>query len=368
MWFDFLVLAILLYSTIRGAMKGIVWQLAAIGALILCFAFAESFSLGIRPYLPIDPPLNRWVAMLICYLVFSFASFAIARKVRDWIEKAKFVEYDRHVGAIFGLVKGVIFSLVLTFFVVTLSTSARATVLNTYSGHAAAIIMDRLHPVMPSELHEVLEPYLQHLDHPDLNSRNQYEDIAHEEEDGQSHQNGGGHGQPGSESDSGESLLQGLAEIFDAELRTMVVEALENTAPQDRPELREKLQSGIPGLMRMVAEEWQDGKPQAESASALESDRLIREISAVYSDAPHAQEAIQDEVVYHLSGVPDHVSVALLRDWHSDLLGLQPDPDPETGMTTTLDTRLLRQLSAARVPLTALSRALQQRLRDALPR
>ena len=168
MYYDLLVLAILVIAVIRGAMKGFVWQLAVIGALVSFFLFAETASLAIAPLIDVEPPLNRWIAMLIIYLALSFVAFRVARGLRSWIEKAKFQEYDRHLGALFGLVKGVTFALVLTFFVVTISESQREKILHSYSGHAAALIMDRLHPVMPEELHDVLEPYIHQLDRPGL--------------------------------------------------------------------------------------------------------------------------------------------------------------------------------------------------------
>ena len=108
MGFDLFIGAILLITTIRGAAKGVAWQLAGIGALVLCFLFATPLSLTIAPMIKLAPLLNRWVAMLGIYLVFSFGTFAIARGFREALEKAKFVEFDRHMGALFGLFKGAI--------------------------------------------------------------------------------------------------------------------------------------------------------------------------------------------------------------------------------------------------------------------
>ena len=164
MWYDGIVLAIVVIATVRGAMKGFVWQLASIAALVACFAFAESTSVAVAPYISVDPPLNRWIAMLGLYVLCVFVAFLIARSLRGWIEKAKFVEFDRHLGLLFGFLKGVTFCLMLTFFAVTLSETARAHVFQSRSGYVAAIIMDRLHPVMPAELHDVLEPFIHRLD------------------------------------------------------------------------------------------------------------------------------------------------------------------------------------------------------------
>ena len=68
-------------------------------------------SLALAPLITVKPPLNRWIAMFILYIGFSLISFGVARQLRDWIEKAQFVEYDRHLGALLGLVKGIVICL-----------------------------------------------------------------------------------------------------------------------------------------------------------------------------------------------------------------------------------------------------------------
>jgi|GEM_PF-296367 len=193
MTYDLFTLGVLAFTTYRGAAKGIAWQLAAIAALVLCFVFATPLSLGIAPAIPLEAPLNRWVAMLGIYLVFSFGTFALARSFRDFLEKARFEEYDKHLGAVFGFIKGITLSLVVTFFVVAMSEQARDYILHTHSGYAAAIIMDRLHPVMPGELHDVLDPYIHNLDRPDMNLVHRHDDDGHFGHD-HDHDHGHSHG------------------------------------------------------------------------------------------------------------------------------------------------------------------------------
>jgi membrane protein required for colicin V production len=388
MWYDFVTLGVLVYSTFRGAVKGIVWQLASISALLLCFVFAAQLSVVISPHIAVAPPLNRWIAMAVIYGLFSFASFAAARVLRGWIEKARFVEYDRHLGGILGFLKGATLSLLLTFFVVTLSTSAREQVLNSYSGHAAAIVMDRLHPVMPHELHDVLEPYIHQLDRPDLDLKHAHEGAngksapisvdadGNASDSANSRSPGGPPPDPADDANELERIAElqqivaSLPGIFDAHLRTLVLRALENTSDADRAELLTKLRSGIPGLVRMIAIDWQGGKPVSTTNGADASARagLLKEIGAVYSDFPDAQETVVEEIEWALVGVPDQVTLPLLRDWHADLLALHPDPDPATDMMTSLDARILRQLTKAGIPLTSLSSSLRDRLRESLPR
>jgi uncharacterized membrane protein required for colicin V production len=178
MWYDLLTLGILMYAMFRGAMKGIVWQLATIAALAMCFFFSGSMSSVLAPFIRVEPPLNGWIAMLVLYLGFSFVCFGIARVLHEAIEKMRIEALDRHLGALLGLVKGAMFSLFLTFFLVTLSHSARASIINSESGYVAAVVIDRLDPVIPGDLHALLEPYLRRLDAPEIEREHREEEYA----------------------------------------------------------------------------------------------------------------------------------------------------------------------------------------------
>ena len=160
MWYDFAVAGILLFCLVRGMSKGFVWQLAALGSVVLCFAFAETASLAIAPYLNVQPPLNRWVSMLLLYVACSFVCFALARGLKSTLEKRQFDDYDRHLGGLFGVLKGAGLAVVVTFFAVTLSDKLRPTVLRSYSGHAAAVVMNQFAPLFPEGLGRYIEPYL----------------------------------------------------------------------------------------------------------------------------------------------------------------------------------------------------------------
>ena len=116
--------------------------------------------------------------MLILYLGFSFVSFGVARMLHEMIESMRIEALDRHLGAILGLVKGGMFSLFLTFFLVTLSHSARETIINSESGYVAAVVIDRLDPVIPGDLHALLEPYIRRLDAPEIEREHREERFA----------------------------------------------------------------------------------------------------------------------------------------------------------------------------------------------
>ena len=407
MWYDLVILAVLAYATIRGAAKGIVWQLAVIASLVLCFVFAESMSLAIAPLIKVAPPLNRWIAMLLLYIGFSFVCFAVARSLKQGIERAKFEEYDRHLGAMFGFVKGVVFALFLTFFGVTLSQNLREQVMHSYSGYAAALVMDRLHPVMPDELHDVLEPYIHQLDRPGIDLRHADHDRSDNNHAGHEHlvRPGGSDGPapprritPGPLEQERHSvpfadggwfglgeadLRRLLAGAADSALINRLLESLAAAPSEERDALIRKIASAAPGLADQIFAAIQkptpatsqpapaptlpagpaaDGRPIAADAERRE---LLAQLASVYYDDAGDQHRFIEEQELLLRGLPARIEAAVLLDWHWDTLSLDPyaDPDPETDYRTPLATRIVRQLAASRIPLTSLSSDLQHRLR-----
>jgi membrane protein required for colicin V production len=166
--YDMVMLAVLVGSTVFGAWRGMAWQIAALASLIVSYFVALRFSAELAPYFGQQAPLNRFLAMLAIYLVTSLVIWILFRFVSGIIDRVRLREFDRQLGALFGLAKGVLFCVAITFFAVTLSASAREAVLRSRSGYYIAVLLDRAEGVMPREIHQVLDPYLhkleQHLD------------------------------------------------------------------------------------------------------------------------------------------------------------------------------------------------------------
>ena len=163
--YDILMLVVLAGATVFGAWKGMAWQLASLSSLVVSYLAALRFSADLAPYFGPQPPLNRFVAMLVIYGVTSLAIWLVFRVVSSWIDRCRLKEFDRHIGGVFGAAKGVLLCIGITFFAVTLSDAARETVLHSRSGCYIALFLDQADTLMPHELHEVLDPYLDRLEH-----------------------------------------------------------------------------------------------------------------------------------------------------------------------------------------------------------
>ncbi len=161
-------------------------------------------------------------------------------------------------------------------------------------------------------------------------------------------------------------LASRMAGSLDQDLKDRILDALRNTAAEHRGELIDKLGGSLPGVIRGVAEDWRSGKP-AEPRDGDKRDSLLKEISAIYSDTPSEQAAHRNDTERAFRGVPEEVVLGVLKDWHHDAYSVdkEDDPDASTGVNTPLDVRILKQLQAARVPVTSLDESLQSRLRNA---
>ncbi len=393
MWYDAFVVVVLIFCMIRGAMRGVIWQLAGIAGLVLSLVFAETVSAAASPYVGLAEPLNQWVTMFAAYLVFSFLSFGVARMIQGWMERAKMTEFNRHLGAAFGLLKGVAVCLVLTFFIVTLSADARTMLQHSKSGYAAAVIMDRLHPIMPEKLHDSLDKYIHQLDTPEFPLKHSQDHLHAAGDDsrtagfpaasGSSETVPPGIGGSRNPADGGIATVSVIDEIVrripgfgQEQARSVVEQAYQNAPPDLKSDLVNELKSAAPEMILSVATKWlnQTLQPTADQpasgqpARADDRDGLIREIANGYSSEPSAQAKYVRKIDEWLRGLPDRVTLGVLQDWRADLAGAGTDPDPETTIDTSVDQRIIRQLTIQRVSVFQLSRSLQDRLRAAARR
>ena len=162
--YDILMIVVLLAATIFGAWKGMAWQLASLASLVLSYFAALKFSPQLAPLISDQAPWNRFVAMLVIYLGTSVAIWLIFRLVAGMIDRVKLKEFDRQLGALFGLAKGVLLCVAITFFAVSLlADDQKEAVLTSQSGHYIGLLISEAHAVMPEEIHDVVHPYLYKL-------------------------------------------------------------------------------------------------------------------------------------------------------------------------------------------------------------
>lgn len=160
--YDIVMLVVLGGAVIFGAIKGFAWQLASISSIVASYVVAYRFRVPFSESIQADPPWNQFLAMLILYVGTSLVIWVTFRMVHRTIDRLKLREFDRHVGAMFGLAKGLLYCVLITLFAVTLlGDRTRQAVVESQSGRYIASTLDRSGAVIPPEIHQVIGPYLE---------------------------------------------------------------------------------------------------------------------------------------------------------------------------------------------------------------
>jgi membrane protein required for colicin V production len=167
--YDLFMIIILAAAVIWGAWKGLAWQVASLASVVLSYIAALSFRQPLAGLLSqqveLVPPLDTGLAMLILFLGTSLVVWVGFNLVSESIQKLKLKEFDRQVGALLGLAKGVLLCTVITLLAVTIvSDQQRQQIYNSRSGYYISVLLNKVQPILPPEVQSRLQPYEENLE------------------------------------------------------------------------------------------------------------------------------------------------------------------------------------------------------------
>lgn len=399
--FDIVVLGIVALFAWKGASRGLISQAAWVVALILCFKFAGELAPAVEPAIAVDQPLRKWIAMAIVYLGLCLVSFVAAGILNSWVQKSGLKDFDKHLGALLGFIKGVVICMTVMFFGLTLSESSRSTVSASRSAYVAAFIIYHIDPLIPlvpagaaDTVRTVLETFHRNLPQHDelsggstsdrdvfLDERNETPPESPDASGGASGFSfgdlfGSGTSESGSSRDSatargGDVSLQDLLRRIPTEIRqdltAKTMDTLRNSSAEQKQRLLEELSRSVPADSGSVLDDFvrafrgqgegSSGGPQTARLSRANA-TILDQISGIYGD----REKIREKTTQYLAGVPEDIQRRVLEDWHADVMLLRDDPDPQTNVSTRIDERIVRQLKRAGISFERLDFELRNRL------
>jgi len=153
--YDAAMACVIVAGMVWGAWRGVTWQLASLGSLVLGYMVSHPLS----AYFPGEPVVARALAMLAIYVAVSCGIFLTAWAIRATLRRMKFESFDRHLGMLLGGLEGALLGLVVTLFVVSLAPQTRGPIFASPTGQAVGVLMSALGPVLPSEARGVLAPF-----------------------------------------------------------------------------------------------------------------------------------------------------------------------------------------------------------------
>jgi membrane protein required for colicin V production len=155
------MLLVLVGTTLFGFWKGMAWQIASLASLVVSYFAALRFSDQLAPMFGQQAPLNKFVAMGAIYIGTSFFIWTMFRFVSKAIDKVRLESFDKQLGAIIGLAKGVLLCVAITFFAVVFAPQQQGqAIVNSRSGRYIVALLDKADTVFPPEIHQVVGPYL----------------------------------------------------------------------------------------------------------------------------------------------------------------------------------------------------------------
>ncbi|MGB7325546.1 MAG: CvpA family protein [Rubripirellula sp.] len=159
--YDIVMLVVLIGAMLFGAVKGLAWQLASIASILGSYFVALKLREPFGRSISVEPPWNQFLAMLILFIGTSLLIWVAFRMISSSIDRMKLKEFDNHIGAVFGLLKGALYCTLITMFAVTLAgQTVREKVVQSKSGIYIAKVLDQSQSVIPPEIHEVIGPYI----------------------------------------------------------------------------------------------------------------------------------------------------------------------------------------------------------------
>jgi membrane protein required for colicin V production len=154
-WIDWAFIVLVTLSVIVGLVRGLVYEVMALLGWVVAYVAAHALGLQVAPALPVGAPgsaLNAvigFVAVFVATLiVWSLLSWAL----RKLVQASPLNPLDRVLGAVFGLLRGVLVALVI-------ATAVNLTPLAESPGWQASRsaagldrVLDGLRPLLPPEV------------------------------------------------------------------------------------------------------------------------------------------------------------------------------------------------------------------------
>jgi membrane protein required for colicin V production len=156
---DWVFLGVLLVSLIIGAWRGLVFEVLSVLSWIAAFVLAQWFAPTAAQWLPMSGATEaiRYAAGFVLVFVASiFLGGLLAFLVKKLVAAVGLGPADRMLGALFGLVRGVVVLLALTVVVGMTPLKSAALWQASTGAHIAATVLTGLKPVLPQEFGKYL--------------------------------------------------------------------------------------------------------------------------------------------------------------------------------------------------------------------
>jgi len=153
-WFDFGFLAVLAISVAWGVWRGLVHEVLSLGGWVLAFLAANLFAAPLSEWFP--SAMQAELRILLAWLVIFFGVLLVASLfgmlLRRFIKTVGLGSTDRTLGALFGLLRGLMIGLVFTLLAGLTRFPSHPAFKDSFFGPPLANTVVQLKPWLPPAL------------------------------------------------------------------------------------------------------------------------------------------------------------------------------------------------------------------------
>lgn len=123
-WIDYSILAMIAFSVAMSLMRGFVRESLSLVIWLFAFIVSSRFYVELTPYLTFDaePLIKNGVAIAILFVATLLAGALVNSVIGQLVVKTGLSSTDRLLGAIFGLLRGVLIVAAILFFLDAFTT------------------------------------------------------------------------------------------------------------------------------------------------------------------------------------------------------------------------------------------------------
>ena len=147
--FDVFVILFLLYCIFMGGKRGMFLQITSIASLLAGWYVSSRYSAHFVSYFPLGDTLSGKASSVVTFFAVMIGITILGRVLSGMFIAGVLKEVNRQLGALFGLIKGVVVCLVITYFAVTLSNATKNFVIGSQSGKMMVQILCEAQTIIP---------------------------------------------------------------------------------------------------------------------------------------------------------------------------------------------------------------------------
>lgn len=157
--FDWACAAVLFFSLLIGAWRGLVYEVLSVLTWVAAFLMAQWFSPAVAPHLPLGdiPEAGRYAAgFLLVFVLTVFVLGLVAWLGKKMIEATGLRPVDRTLGALFGVARAAVVLLVVALVATSTTLQQNAWWQESLVAPWLVVGLQELRPVLPQEFGKYL--------------------------------------------------------------------------------------------------------------------------------------------------------------------------------------------------------------------